>query len=55
MSDIIKQTTDVHFIVAIHALTNPDITPLVAIATKNTDATTKSNNEMYISGLFNNI
>ncbi|WP_249662798.1 hypothetical protein [Lentilactobacillus buchneri] len=43
MSDIVKQTTDVHFIVAIHALTNSDSTPLVAIATKNTDATTKSN------------
>ncbi|EEI19959.1 hypothetical protein HMPREF0497_1244, partial [Lentilactobacillus buchneri ATCC 11577] len=43
MSDIVKQTTDVHFIVAIHALTNPDSTPLVAITTKNTDATTKSN------------
>ncbi|MBU9788900.1 hypothetical protein KOM07_05025, partial [Lentilactobacillus sp. G22-6] len=43
MSDIVKQTTDVHFIVAIHALTNPDRTPSVAIGTKNTDATTKSN------------
>ncbi|GAF37500.1 hypothetical protein [Lentilactobacillus farraginis] len=43
MSDIVKQTTDVHFIVAIHALSNSDSTPLVAIATKNTDATTKSN------------
>ncbi|MCT3552100.1 hypothetical protein [Lentilactobacillus buchneri] len=43
MSDIVKQTTDVHFIVAIHALTNPNSAPSVAIATKNTDATTKSN------------
>ncbi|MCT2883683.1 hypothetical protein [Lentilactobacillus parabuchneri] len=43
MSDIVKQTTDVHFTVAIHALTNSDSTPSVAIATKNTDATTKSN------------
>ena len=42
MSDIVKQTTDVHFIVAIHALNTSDSAPLVAIATKNTDATTKS-------------
>ncbi|GHP12972.1 hypothetical protein YK48G_03970 [Lentilactobacillus fungorum] len=39
---IIKQTTDVHFIVAIHALTNGAVTPSVAIGAKNTDATTKS-------------
>lgn len=43
MSDIVKQTTDVHFIVAIHALNTSDSAPSVAIATKNTDATTKSN------------
>lgn len=49
MSDIVKRTTDVHFIVAIHALNTSDSFPLVAIATKNTDATTKSHiyDDMY--------
>lgn len=38
----IKQTTDVHFTVAIHALKNPNGTPAVGIATKGADATTKA-------------
>lgn len=38
----IKQTTDVHFVVAIHALKNPSGTPAVGIATKGADATTKA-------------
>lgn len=38
----VKQMTDVHIIVSIHQLTSGAVTPLVAIATKNTDATTKA-------------
>lgn len=38
----VKQMTDVHIIVSIHQLTSNGKTPLVALATKNTDATTKS-------------
>ena len=38
----IKQTTDVHFVVSIHALKNSGGTPAVGIATKGKDATTKA-------------